>query len=89
MNKRGFIKFSETPDFKHKHLYTTREIECLDIAVAKLQLEGKDPSQWTGDISKSGYRVPVQKCIMPTTTTCSKIYHFGYGPIDGFILLAA
>ena len=65
-------------------------IEGCDITVAKAEKQGLDIAHMTADISKSGYRVPYLVDMLPTTTTASRIHHFGlHRTLDGFDVLAS
>jgi hypothetical protein len=90
MLSKNFVPYSDA----HPHLatfngYTRREVESADMAAQKILKSGGGLAEISADIAKSGYRVPSTKGIVPTTTTTSKIHHFGlHKYVDGYTLLA-
>jgi hypothetical protein len=70
--------------------YTSREIEAIDIAAHEACLDNGSLQDMMGDVSKSGYRMPIQHGRLPTLTTGSKIHHFGLNErLNGFVLLSS
>ena len=93
MNAPGFRPYSAGRRAVLKaYGYTSRDIEPIDMTVANLARHGtKNLTLTTGDVSKSGYRIPVNHTDrLPTLTTHSKIFHFGLAtPVSPWVQLAS